>query len=426
MKKFNILAVMILVAVAACNKENPKENEKAPVSPERRTLTINMSSIQAPESESVSRAAFGTESTGSLPVVWNAGDRIAIVQDKGLGSQKISIYELDGAGGNASGVFTYVSGDASDADGDIKDVIYPASAAETYSIPTAQDYVSGSFDPAAVLMTWHSDTGIGVDGVTLSPEGAVVCLQLTGKSGQSVSSIKVNAGSADYVLTCGSPVSLSDTAVPFYVSVPSCADKDIRFTLTLSDASSVVKASLGKTLEAGKVHRFPAVNAIDRGDLFDGGIVFQTDYVNSWVKIVSLDETTVAFSTEGISLGTEGNPDEGKANTAVIAATPNFATAYPAAKWCTDKGAEWYMPSRKEVANIYNGLLGGSSIGQARAQALLTYYGGDQLQLDTYYQTSCENTATKVWHVKTNSSKTAYGQNKTAARAVRAIKKISI
>ena len=423
MKKYFAIAMAVLGALS-CTKETVSKNDDG-TDPQVGGLRITVSTAEA-----ISRVSAGTEAEGKLPVLWQAGDQIAVIQDKGSASQKVSIFQLVGAGGTASGEFEYVSGDASTEL--IKDIVYPASAVDG-SIPKAQSYVEGSFDPAAALMTFHSDAGVAPSaGFTLSHAASFVCLQLKGKSGQSIASIAAKVGDANYTLTCATPVALGETALPFYIAVPA-ASCDAEFVVTLSGGSTVKKVSLGKEFQTGKLHRFPECLVIDRGDLFDGGLVFLTNYDSNWVKIVSLDQGSLAFSTETTFQGTEVNPDEGEANTAILQALPTYATAYPGPKWCTDHGEGWYMPSRKEIVGLINNVWGYAAseiigIGLDRFQNLLQYFGGDSLTEGKSYMTCCEHQTdgTKVFTVLMSTKKTAAAYAKTGSRPVRAVKKVTI
>ena len=436
MKKY-IAIFALLATVAACSKDNAKENVPSGEGGNtvRKTLTVNIASFEAPapaaaveEGEGETRVSLGAEAESKMPLLWSTGDRIAVIQDKGLGSQKISIYELEGAGGNATGTFAYVSGDASDADADIKDVIYPASAAASYAIPTAQNYTAGNVDKDAVLMTWHSDTGIGPGGITFSPAGAIVCLQMTGISTLQVASITANVNSTDYTLTCASPVTPLGDAVPFYIALPPCSDQTVEFTVNLKYGAvdkTVKKVTFGKTFMAGKVHRFPACDVIACGDYIDGGIVFMNylstvapgDSKSNFVKIMSLDEGSgLAFSTEEVDLSTvvESNysRDRGKTNTALITGTANYsASTYPGPAWCVNHGEGWYVPGDRDVLRIYNTLVMSSfdehSIGSTRAQGIIERFGGTMVHYsstkgnrDCMYVSSSEN-ATQRQKIRT-------------------------
>ena len=442
-----IIAIAAVAAVfASCAKEPSVKNdaEFGAIDGQKKSLTINMPSIATPGTGSVisdetTRTAFGTESASVMPVVWSAGDRIAVIQDKGLASQKISIYELDGPGGTASGTFNYVSGDASDADADIKDIIYPASAAAaTYSIPLLQTYQEGQMDPDANLMVWHSDTGIGVDGVTPSPLGAVVRLNLKGVSGMTVSSISAKVNSTDYSLNCSPAVVMSSTSVPFYIAVPACSSQDIEFNLNVS-GKAVKKVSLSKTFTAGSIRNFPECFAVDRGDLIENGVLYWVDNLLSenWVEIVSLDEANLAYSTKNVNNGTSStnNLGVGIANTNKIVNSDGYKAdpnTYPGAYWCVNHGAGWFLPSCWDLRNIYNALLldGKGGIGAARGVALLNYYSADSFTENVYYMSSDESTASgrTATHYFGRQLSSGMGKSSIARseeRPVRACKRIS-
>ena len=79
------------------------------------------------------------------------------------------------------------------------------------------------------------------------------------------------------------------------------------------------------------------------------GIVFQT----SPVKIVSVLETSAAWSTENVTTGAT-NADDGSVNVATIKAISGWESKYPAFKWCADLGEGWYLPAYNELVTIYN------------------------------------------------------------------------
>ena len=159
------------------------------------------------------------------------------------------------------------------------------------------------------------------------------------------------------------------------------------------------------------------------GALYDGGMIYEI--TDTYVKIMSLKETSVEWSTETALVGTESNPEEGTANTELLEALQNFTTAYPAAKFCVDQGDGWYMPSRKELNTLYNCTGGEDAPGFELINTYLEAYGGDPIQSATYYWSCCENNESKAWAVRM-SDKQHYQSTKSNIRPVRAIKKISL
>ena len=110
------------------------------------------------------KTALGTESAGKFPVLWSAGDEIAVVENMGLETQKYSVYRLKAGEGTSKGIFEHVSGDAFPSV--IQDVVYPASAMKPSDvnldkipvidvaslIPSDQIYTKDSFDPRLSLI----------------------------------------------------------------------------------------------------------------------------------------------------------------------------------------------------------------------------------------------------------------------------------
>ena len=208
------------------------------------------------------RLSLGNEADGKIYQVWQKGDRIAVVEAKGTPAQKVSVYELYGNGGSSEGLFCYVNGDA-DTDGSV-DIIYPASAVDTdFRIPSFQTFVDNSYDASAVLLSWHGDAGIPNEGVQLSNDMAVVCLQYTGLSSQKVSSVKLKIYQTDtdyneYRVVSNDGVALSSVPSKFYISLPEFSDEcTVEFQTILTDHSVMTIRSEDKTFLAGDFYRYP-------------------------------------------------------------------------------------------------------------------------------------------------------------------------
>lgn len=250
-RKSILLAITVLVSGCAV-----QEPDTAPVQRNYPDIFVGMP---------VTKVALGDESSGELPQLWQRGDRIALVEDKGLASQKVSVYELRGRGGSAAGIFRYVSGNAN-VEGPL-DILYPVSAVETGgAVPSVQCYTEGSYDPTAVVLSWHGDAGIPDQMITLSSEMAVVCLQYTGTTGQAVSSVKLKIYSSDvdyreYRLLSYDGVPLSAKPAKFYFSIPEVSQGSrIDFQTVLTDLSVMSKTSTGKSFLAGNCYRFPSLS----------------------------------------------------------------------------------------------------------------------------------------------------------------------
>lgn len=158
------------------------------------------------------------------------------------------------------------------------------------------------------------------------------------------------------------------------------------------------------------------------GALYEGGMIFEI--TEAYVKVISLNGAQLAWSSaeaSTVSVGTDSNPDDGIDNTNKIKALANFATDYPAAKWCVDQGEGWYMPSRRELNTFATAFSGNWDA----ANAFLESYGGSAVPIDQYHLTCCEKNESQAWSIKPVDKK-AFSGAKATARYVRAIKKIAI
>ena len=208
------------------------------------------------------KLSLGEELNGKVDQVWQKGDRIAVVYGKGTPSQKTSIYQLYGNGGLSEGLFCHVSGEAV-IDGPV-DIIYPVSAVSSNGdVPSYQNYVEGTYDPASVVLTWHGDSGIPEEGVMLDNDMAIVCLQYTGEALQKVSSVKIKLYTSEndlkeYCVAAYDGIPLSINAKQFFISVPEVEQKCTAvFQTVLTDHSVMTITSYDKTFIAGDLYRFP-------------------------------------------------------------------------------------------------------------------------------------------------------------------------
>ena len=82
------------------------------------------------------------------------------------------------------------------------------------------------------------------------------------------------------------------------------------------------------------------------------GVVFEITNGGQSGKMVSAEETKLAWSTEKITTEAK-NKDDGMANMNTIKAHNHDLSKYPALKWCTDYGTDWYLPSINELRIIH-------------------------------------------------------------------------
>ena len=253
-----IISTILALTVSGCAV---KELDKTPGQDACPDIKVYM------PSEIETRLGLGEEAGGKIAQVWQKGDRIAIVEAKGTSAQKTSIYELHGNGGTSEGLFCYVSGDAY-TEGPV-DIIYPVSAVSSNGVvPLFQTYHEGTYDPSSVVLSWHGDSGIPEEGVTLDNDMAVVCLQYTGEESQKVSSVKIKliiseTDIREYHLAAYDGIALGTTPEQFFISVPEVAQKcSVEFRTILTDHTVMTKTSQDKTFIAGDFYRFPSIDFV--------------------------------------------------------------------------------------------------------------------------------------------------------------------
>ena len=129
------------------------------------------------------------------------------------------------------------------------------------------------------------------------------------------------------------------------------------------------------------------------------GIVFEVWDGGRHGKIVSLDETEAAWDSRVKRDSSEWINDnktyadsgsDGKANTDKLMSRSD-SHYFLAAKWCSDKGASWYLPAKNELEAIYNnrrGIINNS----------LTKVGATTLKGDGYWS-STEDNEICAWNV---------------------------
>ena len=177
MKKTIIVAGLAIAALAVFSCEKVNENQLA--SPEKETVaeqqfgeTVFTLRATAPEAEAnASNPAAAPSKTGlsGLVVSWSAGDQIVV---NGVTSKPLAAGSIK-PNGSADFEFDEVLTGPYQA-------VYPASAyvnntygSDTLDVvfPATQDYVAGSFDPAAAVMI-----GAGTDGVSFTHAAAYLKL----------------------------------------------------------------------------------------------------------------------------------------------------------------------------------------------------------------------------------------------------------
>ncbi len=170
-------------------------------------------------------------------------------------------------------------------------------------------------------------------------------------------------------------------------------------SLAALDVSKTVKLTVSKGQK-------PSIYKIGQYVSIDGntGIVYQT----SSPAIVSTDESSKPWDYYGTSTGATSS-DDGVAN------TDKIASGSSAAKWCRDKGSEWYLPALNELKVIYNN--------KSTLNATLSSIGGTQFGTGNY-QSSTEHTVEVAYSINFSSgteNPNFTKRNSFNVRAVRAL-----
>ena len=139
------------------------------------------------------------------------------------------------------------------------------------------------------------------------------------------------------------------------------------------------------------------------------GVVFSAS--NGSFKIVSVDETKLAWSTENKTTNAK-NWDDGMANMNTIKTLNSNLSKYPAFKWCNDYGTDWYLPAYNELSALHNN--------RHTIQSTLSANGYTSLTSD-YYWSSSEVSSTKAYDYDFNPYESTGDYNKTTYHYVRAI-----
>lgn len=138
------------------------------------------------------------------------------------------------------------------------------------------------------------------------------------------------------------------------------ADRKTTAIVTAGSGTDVATQEVEITQRALKSNEFAVGQIIADNGSLKGGIVFKVNESDrSKAKIMSLDRASLAWSTAAVpgKTGLTLSNEDGLANTTALAALSN-AAEMPAIKFCTDKGAGWYWPTKvdlEEIFETYNG-----------------------------------------------------------------------
>ena len=159
------ILIFALLALVSCVKESGTFDDIA-----GKKVTFTARTV-------ATKTSLGEKEGSSWPVLWQAGDRIAV---NGAVSDPLS------AGGSPSAQFDVPGVSAP------YHAVSPASALtgnETITIPSEQTYAAGSFDPSAYVMTASSSD----ETLSFSPEVALFSITPTGDSERLITSVRLSS-----------------------------------------------------------------------------------------------------------------------------------------------------------------------------------------------------------------------------------------
>lgn len=292
MKKITFIsaAVLCIVAAFSCTTEVFVQD-----SIRRTTIEANIAST---------KTAFGEKDGTAWPNYWKAGDQISV---NGVTSNAVDS-ESDG---KASTTFTFESELATP-----YYAAYPAAAVSGYengcatvTMPAAQSYVEGSYDPAALFMGGVSKEA---GSVTLAPCVGVIRLSMSGEA--SISRIKLTgaeetalSGTFTTNFSSISPADVSNVvelvaetpvALPadFFICVPAGLSGALKIEAFDNAGGSMSKtASITSPLVPGKVFPTP-----DLPYVASGNVTITAEGITSSTAIICWDNAPAAAYTVGV------------------------------------------------------------------------------------------------------------------------------
>ena len=270
MKKIELLsaAVLSILAAVSCAKEvsdNTKESTGTEV-----TRTIISASLPS------TRTALGVKDGSAWPNYWKTGDQISV---NGVTSDALEA-EADG---KATASFSF--------EGTLTTpyyAVYPASAVSGYAsgsatltVPAIQNYVEGSYDPAAFIMDGKSTDAASV---ALSPRVSLIHLSLSGSA--SITGIKLTgaegsalSGSFTTDFSSLTPATVSNTVelfssaavslpAEFFLCVPAGFSGALQVEVFDVDGGSMSKvANVTQALAAGQMYSAPTLPYAPSGNM---------------------------------------------------------------------------------------------------------------------------------------------------------------
>lgn len=277
MKKIIIIALAALAALVSCTRE---QNSQEPG--KKGTVTFMASIAQT-------KTHLGEKDGTEWPNYWSAGD---VINVNGIESEPINaVYD-----GETKAEFTV---------GNVAapfNAVYPASVVTAYDngvasllLPAAQNYVEGSYDPAAFVMTGFSDD----EKITFASKVALFSVTPTGNNTKKIHSISLAAlGTGKYLAgefeTDFNEFSPAQAAVnyvtvtaaqdvplgkPWMIAIPAGDYTTDGFAIVITDedgGTMTRTAKPGKAYEAGKMYSTEIAYVADALSITAEGITSST------------------------------------------------------------------------------------------------------------------------------------------------------
>lgn len=247
------------------------------------------------QNEPTSRTELGEPTTSegktTYPVLWSAGDRLAVMQ-----GEKLFEFTLSGTAGEEQGLFVCTSSNAAEFDpAAALQAFYPyewvtlSGSSFRYTAPGSQVWQSGNFGTGAAPMGGYRAAG-DTESLQLKNLFGVFKLQLTG-AGEKIVSVELTchqaisgAGSMFFDtengnhtlsltgsglgekylrLDCGAGVSLQSEATEFLLMLPAtAAEKGHHLTVIITDSEGhkrIVRTNEAKQIAAGRILKMPVL-----------------------------------------------------------------------------------------------------------------------------------------------------------------------
>jgi len=290
MKKIIIIALAALAALVSCTREQDSQE------PGKKGTVTFMASIAQ------TKTHLGEKEGTAWPNYWSAGD---VINVNGIDSEPIdAVYDGETKAeftvGNVAATFK---------------AVYPASVVTGYDngvasllLPAAQNYVEGSYDPAAFVMTGSSNN----EKITFASKVALFSVTPTGNNTKKIHSISLAALGTDKYLA-------GEFVTDFNEFSPAQA------------AVNYVTVTAAQDVPLGK----PWMIAIPAGDYTtdgfaivitdeDGGTMTRTAKPGKAYEAGKMYSTELAYVADALSISAEGITS----STAIICWSTNKAHAY--------------------------------------------------------------------------------------------------